>query len=116
MKSYAVHSVSPGQCQPNPRTGIALGTRLMEHEKRVVYITSQTKTFHWLFNLLSANGEPMKVICFVFANNGDKYSTSCFCKLISIVHCKTEIAGRVEFITDLDHLNMSEEVVIRMNL
>ena len=26
---------------------------LMKHEKRVVYITSQTKTFHWLFNLLS---------------------------------------------------------------
>ena len=37
---------------------------LMKHEKRVVYITSQTKTFHWLFNLLSANGGPMKVICF----------------------------------------------------
>ena len=37
---------------------------LMTHEKRVVYITSQTKTFHWLFNLLSANGGPMKVICF----------------------------------------------------
>ena len=35
-----------------------------EHEKRVVYITSQTKTFHWLFNLLSANGGPMKVIFF----------------------------------------------------
>ena len=62
-----------------------------EHEKRVVYITSQTKTFHWLFNLLSANGGPMKVICFVFVNNGDKYSTSYFCKLISIVHCKTEM-------------------------
>ena len=45
-------------------------------------------------------------------NNGDKYYTnSCFCKLISIVHCKTEIVGRLEFITDLDHLNMSEEVV-----
>ena len=26
----------------------------MKHEKRVVYTTSQTKTFHWLFNLLSA--------------------------------------------------------------
>ena len=37
---------------------------LMKHEKRVVYTTSQTKTFHWLFNLLSANGGPMKVICF----------------------------------------------------
>ena len=37
---------------------------LMEHEKRVVYITSQTKTFYWLFNLLSANGGPVKVICF----------------------------------------------------
>ena len=37
---------------------------LMKHEKRVVYITSQTKTFHWLFNLLSGNGGPMKVICF----------------------------------------------------
>ena len=37
---------------------------LMKHEKRVVYITSPTKTFHWLFNLLSANGGPMKVICF----------------------------------------------------
>ena len=74
----------------------------MEHEKRVVYITSQTKTFHWLFNLLlSANGGPMKVICFVFVNNGDKYSTSCFCKLISIVHCKI-----------FDLLNMSEEGVI----
>ena len=36
---------------------------LMKHEKRVVYITSPTKTFHWLFNLLSANGGPMKVIC-----------------------------------------------------
>ena len=33
----------------------------------------------------------MKVICFVFVNNGDKYSTSNFCKLISIVHCKTEM-------------------------
>ena len=33
-----------------------------------------------------------------------------------IVHCKTEIVRRVEFITDLDHLNMSEEGVIRMNL
>ena len=29
---------------------------LMTHEKRVVYITSQTKTFHWLFNLLKENG------------------------------------------------------------
>ena len=64
---------------------------LMEHEKRVVYTTPQTKTFHWLFNLLSANGGPMKVICFVFVINGDKYSTSCFCKLISIVRCKTEM-------------------------
>ena len=33
----------------------------------------------------------MKVICFVFVNNGDKYSTSSFCKLISIVNCKTEM-------------------------
>ena len=61
---------------------------LMEHEKT---FHAQTKTFHWLFNFLSANGGPMKVICFVFVNNGDKYSTSCFCKLISIVHCKTEM-------------------------
>ena len=34
----------------------------------------------------------MKVISFgLKVNNGDKYSTSCFCKLISIVHCKTEM-------------------------
>ena len=33
----------------------------------------------------------MKVIFFVFVNNGDKYSTSCLCKLITIVHCKTEM-------------------------
>ena len=57
------------------------GTR----ETSCLHITSQTKTFHWLFNLFSANEGPMKVICFVFVNNGDKYSTSCFCKVISIV-------------------------------
>ena len=33
-------------------------------ETRETTKTSQTKTFHWLFNLLSANGGPMKVICF----------------------------------------------------
>ena len=32
--------------------------------KLAVCIRSQTKTFHWLLNLLSANGGPMKVICF----------------------------------------------------
>jgi hypothetical protein len=35
---------------------------LMKHEKRVVYITSQTKTFHWLFNLLSV----IKILIVVF--------------------------------------------------
>ena len=49
-------------------------------------------------------------------NNRDKYSSSCFCKLISIVLVRQKCVGRVEFITDLDHLNMSEEGVIRMNL
>ena len=58
----------------------------------------------------------MKVICFVFVNNGDKYSTSWFCKLISIVHCKTEMCRACRIYYGLDHLNMSEEGVIRMNL
>ena len=40
---------------------------------------------------LRANGGPMKVIGFVFVNNGDKYSTSYFCKLISKVHHETEM-------------------------
>ena len=35
---------------------------LVKHEKRVVYITSQTKTFHWLFNLLSV----IKILIVVF--------------------------------------------------
>jgi hypothetical protein len=35
---------------------------LMKHDKRVVYITSQTKTFHWLFNLLSV----IKILIVVF--------------------------------------------------
>ena len=35
----------------------------MKHEKRVVYITSQTKTFHWLFNLLSV----IKILIVVFS-------------------------------------------------
>ena len=35
---------------------------LMKHEKRVVYITSQTKTFNWLFNLLSV----IKILIVVF--------------------------------------------------
>jgi hypothetical protein len=35
---------------------------LMKHEKRVVYTTSQTKTFHWLFNLLSV----IKILIVVF--------------------------------------------------
>ena len=52
----------------------------------------------------------------MFVNNGDKYSTSCFCKLISIAIVRQKLYGRVEFITDFDHLNMSEEGVIRMNL
>ena len=34
----------------------------MKHEKRVVYTTSQTKTFHWLFNLLSV----IKILIVVF--------------------------------------------------
>ena len=90
-KSLSVSSVDPNTRKPYKKTSAKREcfivfeclVPLMKHEKRVVYITSQTKTFHWLFNLLSANGH---LFVFVFVNNGDKYCTSCFCRACRIYY------------------------------